>query len=80
MQPRQKEILAPIGSAGLAVMITQGDQDPVVPVDSVRTWATAMRDLGMDHEYIEMPGRDHGSIIAAGMPEIFRFFAAHDRK
>lgn len=80
MQPRQKEMLAPVKSAGLPVMITQGDKDPVVPADSVRTWAAAMKDLQMDYEYIEMPGRDHGNIIADGMPEIFRFFAAHRRK
>jgi hypothetical protein len=31
----------------------------------------------MEHEYVEMPGRDHGTIIWDGMPEIFRFFAEH---
>jgi predicted peptidase len=79
MQRNQTEILAPIKAANLPLMITQGDQDPVVPVASVRTWATAMSELGMAHEYIEMPGRDHGNIIGDGMPEIFRFFAAHTR-
>lgn len=79
MQPNQKDILAPIKAAGLPLMITQGDQDPVVPVASVRTWAAAMDELGLTREYIEMPGRDHGTIIADGMPDIFRFFAAHTR-
>jgi predicted peptidase len=79
MQPNQKDILAPIKAAGLPLMITQGDADPVVPVASVRTWAAAMDELGLTHEYIEMSGRDHGSIIADGMPDIFRFFAAHTR-
>jgi hypothetical protein len=46
-------------------------------VASVRTWAAAMNELGMTHEYIEMPGRDHGSIIADGMPDILRVFPGH---
>jgi predicted esterase len=79
MQPNQKDILAPLQAAGVPVMITQGDQDPVVPAASVRTWAAAMTELGMKHEYLEMAGRDHGNIIWDGMPEIFRFFGEHKR-
>ncbi len=79
MQPTQKDILAPLKTAGVPVIITQGDQDPIVPAAGTRTWAAAMDELGMAHEYIEMPGRDHGNIIADGMPDIFRFFAAHRR-
>lgn len=80
MQPTQKDILAPIKAAGLPLMITQGDDDQVVPATNTRTWSAAMDELGMTHEYIEMPGRDHGNIIADGMPDIFRFFAEHTRK
>lgn len=79
MQRDQKDILAPLKAAHAPVMITQGDQDPAVPVVSTRTWAAAMDELGMEHEYIEMPGRDHGNIIWDGMPDIFRFFAEHKR-
>jgi len=79
MQPTQKDILAPIKAAKLPVMITQGSEDPVVPATTVRTWATAMNELGITHEYIEMEGRDHGNIIGDGMGDIFRFFAQHRR-
>jgi len=79
MQPREKEILAGMQQAHVPVMITQGDQDTVVPPDNTRTWAAAMNDLKMPHEYIEMAGRDHGSIIGDSMPDIFRFFAAHPK-
>jgi len=79
MQPDQKAVLAPIQAAHLPLMITQGDKDPVVPAVNTRTWAAAMDELGMEHEYVEMPGRDHGTIIWDGMPDIFRFFAAHTR-
>jgi hypothetical protein len=50
-----------------------------VPATNTRTWAAAMGELGMPHKYVEMPDRDHGNIIADGMPDIFRFFAEHVR-
>ncbi|MBO9669146.1 MAG: prolyl oligopeptidase family serine peptidase [Sphingobium sp.] len=80
MQPTQKDILAPIQKARLPLMITQGDKDNVVPPTNTRTWAAAMDDLKLpDHRYIEMEGRDHGTIIGDSMPAIFEFFAAHKR-
>jgi predicted peptidase len=80
MQPTQKDILAPIQKARLPLMITQGDKDNVVPPTNTRTWAAAMDELKLpDHRYVEMEGRDHGTIIADSMPAIFEFFAAHAR-
>jgi len=79
LQPREKEILGGMEQARVPVMITQGDADMVVPPDNTRTWAAAMKDLRTPHEYIEMPGRDHGTIIGDSMPDIFRFFAAHPK-
>lgn len=80
MQPVQKDILAPIQQARLPLMITQGADDNVVPPTNTRTWAVAMDELNLaDHRYIEMEGRDHGTIIADSMPAIFEFFDAHRR-
>jgi predicted peptidase len=79
MQRDQKDILAPIKAAHLPVMITQGDADSVVPPVDTRTWNVALEELAMEHEYLEMAGRDHGTIIWDSMPDIFRFFAAHTR-
>ena len=79
MQPRAKEVLGGMEQARVPVMITQGDADTVVPPDNTRAWAAAMNELKTPHEYIEMPGRDHGTIIGDSMPDIFRFFAAHPR-
>lgn len=79
MQPKEKDILAGLQRARVPVMITQGDADTVVPPTNTRTWAAAMDELKMPHEYIEMPGRDHGTIIGDSMPDIFRFFAAHTK-
>lgn len=79
MQPTQKDILAPFKAANIPVMITEGTLDNVVPPDSVRTWAAAAAELRMAHEYLEIEGKDHGTIIGASMPDIFRFFAEHKR-
>lgn len=79
MQPDEKTLLGHFKEAKLPLMITQGDKDEVVPPAGTRTWATAMNDLGMEHEYVEKPGLDHGTIIAASMDDIFRFFGAHKR-
>jgi predicted peptidase len=79
MQPNEKTLLNHFKEAKLPLMITQGDADNVVPPAGTRTWAAAMDELGMEHEYIEKPGLDHGTIIGPSMDDIFRFFAAHKR-
>lgn len=79
MQENAEEVLAPLLEAGVPVMITEGSDDNVVPPDSVRAWAAALESLGLEHEYHEMPGYDHGTIIGASMPEIFRFFGENQR-
>jgi hypothetical protein len=33
----------------------------------------------MNYKYVEMPGEDHGSIIAKSTPAIFAFFAEHSK-
>jgi hypothetical protein len=33
----------------------------------------------MNHQYIEVPGGDHGSVISSHQAEIFAFFAKHSR-
>jgi dipeptidyl aminopeptidase/acylaminoacyl peptidase len=64
----------------MPVIVTQGDADTAVPVDYTRRWIEAMKKLKMNYKYVEMPGEDHGSIIAKGMPDIFTFFAAHSKR
>jgi predicted peptidase len=79
MQRNQSEILSTMRDAGVPVMIVQGGMDTVVPPENTRTWAEAMKTLDMAHEYIELPNGDHGNVIGDGMPDIFRFFAAHPK-
>lgn len=80
MQPDREEILTTIGEANLPLMIIQGDADTVVPPENTRAWASAMETVDIESEYIELVGGDHGTVIADGMEDIFRFFGAHARQ
>ena len=62
------------------VMIVQGDADELVPVTNTRMWVDTMKELKMDYKYVEVPGATHGSVIEAGMPDIFAFFAGHTKR
>ena len=46
-------------------------------IGSVRDFSAQLDRLQVAHEYIEMPGLDHGTIIMGSMPNVFRFFARH---
>jgi hypothetical protein len=39
-----------------------------------------MKKLEMDYYYLEFPFGDHGTIIADGMPDIFRFFSRYTKE
>ena len=78
MLPTATELLTPIKST-MPVLLLQGDADNVVPPDYARRWAAAMKDLNMNYKYVEMPGEDHGTIIAKSMPEIFGYFGEHSK-
>lgn len=62
------------------VILVQGDKDALVPVAGARRWADQMKKLEMTHEYIEVAGGDHGSVVAENVPKIFDFFDKHTRK
>jgi predicted peptidase len=78
MLPNAEELLKPIKKK-MPVLIAQGDADKAVPVDYTRRWIGVMKNLGMNYEYIELPGEDHGTIIAKSMPTTFAFFNQHTR-
>jgi predicted peptidase len=78
MQANAATLLTPIKDS-MPVIVTQGDADTAVPVANTRTWIETMKELKMNYKYVEMPGEDHGSIIAKGMPDIFKFFSEHSK-
>lgn len=77
MMQNSDKILKPMKDAGIPVMIIQGEKDTVVAPNFTHKWRDSLKELKMEHEYIEIPGGDHGTVIGDGMPDIFRFFAAH---
>ncbi len=80
-------VLAPISGAGdpstvektrdIPEVVVHGDADNVVPVTASRVMVAAMKKLGVDVKYIEVPGGGHGDVAAPNMSAIFDFFDAH---
>ena len=63
----------------MPVMVVHGDMDTAVPVSLARTWVEVMKALKMPHQYIEVAGGDHGSVISSHQTEIFAFFAKYSK-
>jgi len=61
------------------MIIVQGDMDTLVPVAGTRLWIEQMKSLNITHQYIEVAGGDHGSVLTTGAPDIFAFFAKHTK-
>ena len=64
----------------IPVILVQGDQDRLVPVESARRWAEQMKKHEMTYEYIEVAGGNHVDVAMKNMERIFDFFAKHQRK
>lgn len=45
----------------LPIRLFHGDQDPLVSVESSRTWQRRLQDLGVNADYIEFPGVRHNA-------------------
>jgi predicted esterase len=58
-------------------IVVHGDADDVVPVTNSRIMVEAMKKLGVDVKYIEVPGGNHLNVAGRNMPAIFDFFDAH---
>jgi poly(3-hydroxybutyrate) depolymerase len=75
----RKETLQPMKDAKVPVMIVHGDADEVVNVTNTHGWVAVMKELQMDHEYVEQPGITHGPVIESGLKPIYEFFAKHKK-
>ncbi len=73
------ELLGALHEAGIPVMIIHGDEDEVVSVSLAQTWAQTMAEIGMEHEYVEMPGVTHGPVITVSQEHVYEFFDRHSR-
>jgi predicted peptidase len=57
------------------IIVLQGDQDQLVT--TTRTWVEKMKEIGMEHVYVEVKGGDHSSFINSSrdtLEKIFAFF------
>lgn len=59
----------------IPLLLAVGKQDTLI--NGVRSFSEQLKALGVAHEYHEMEGLDHGTIIMGSMPEVFRFFPQH---
>jgi predicted peptidase len=60
------------------ILVLHGDEDRTVNVDGTRRWVAHMRELGMQHVYVEVKGGDHSQFIAADramLSKVFSFFS-----
>lgn len=66
--------------AHIPQLVVHGDNDPTVPVERSRVMVAAGKKLGAEIKYIEVPGGDHGSVVAPNFPAVFEWFDTHKRK
>jgi poly(3-hydroxybutyrate) depolymerase len=57
--------------------IVHGDADATVSVERSRAMVAALKRLGVEHQYIEVPGGTHGSVVAPNFAAMFDFFDKH---
>jgi len=62
---------------GVPEIIVHGDADPTVNVAGSRTMVAKLKELGVEHRYIEVPGGLHSDVVAPNVAAIVEFFDAH---
>jgi len=80
MMANRVQYLEPLKKAGVPIMVVHGDMDEAVPVATSRdNWVPSMQELGIAHEYVELPGVTHGPVITQSQPYIYEFFDKHSK-
>ena len=69
------EVTAASPITKIPLLLAVGEKDSLMT--SVRSFSDQLKAMKVDHEYIEKPGLDHGTIIMGAMPDVFRFFPKH---
>ena len=64
----------------LPVIVIQGDKDALVAVKQTRRWVEKMKQLKMEHVYVEVAGGGHVFVAFENMPKIFEFYSKHVKK
>lgn len=66
--------------AHIPEIVVHGDNDATVPVERSRVMVAMGKKLGMEIKYVEVPGGDHGNVVAPNFPAVFDWFDTHKRK
>lgn len=64
---------------GRALMAIVGTRDAPATVSRVREMSRALSEHGLPHEYLEVEGADHATIVALALPKVFDLFDRHSR-
>jgi poly(3-hydroxybutyrate) depolymerase len=79
MTANRSDLLQKIADADVPVMVVHGDADEVVNVSISREqWVPTIDELGIEHEYVELPGVTHGPVITASQEYVYAFFDKHN--
>jgi acetyl esterase/lipase len=62
-----------------AVFLVHGDADRTAPVEASRAMVAELKSLGVEHEYVEVPGGTHGNVVGPNIPRIVDYFLRHQR-
>jgi poly(3-hydroxybutyrate) depolymerase len=65
---------------GIPQVVVHGDADPTVPVNGSRLMVAEMRRLGVEVQYIEVPGGDHNNVVPPNLEAAVSFFDVHTKK
>lgn len=60
--------------------VVHGDADNTVNVSGSRNMVAAMKALGMQVTYIEVPGGGHNNVVVPNLPKAFEFLAAQKKR
>ena len=81
--------IAPISGSGAAAtlekirsvpeIVVHGDADPTVPVTGSRTMVAKLKELGVEHKYVEVPGGLHSDVVGPSLAAVIDFFDAHKK-
>jgi len=67
------------GAKHIAQFVVHGDADTTASVEQSRNMVAELKRLGVDHQYIEVPGGTHGGVVAPNLRAMFDFFDKHKR-
>jgi predicted peptidase len=61
-------------------IIVHGGADMTVPVAGSRAMAAELKKLGVEHQFIEVPGGNHINVVEPNLAAVVDFFDMHRKK